>query len=91
MKHGADIEHWATEFMGKTRVEVKRERLKRLLAGLHRHPDSASLPVGSPQRILVQSHERNLMQEAVHLGYEPPEQVLKELGLHLGLEVGLGL
>ncbi|GEM_PF-3069616 len=91
MKHATDIEHWALESMGKTHVDAKRERLKRLLAGLHRHPDSASLPAGSPQRLLVQSHERQMMQEAVHLGYEPPEKVLKEMGLHLGLELGVGL
>jgi hypothetical protein len=27
----------------------------------------------------------------LHLGCEPPEQTLKDLGIHLGLEVGLGL
>lgn len=91
MKHGADIEHWAMESMGKTRVEAKRERLRRLLAGLHQYPDSLSLPIGSSQQLLVRSHERRMMQEAVNLGYEPPEKVLKEMGLHLGLEVGLGL
>ncbi|MBU2754984.1 hypothetical protein HFU84_07000 [Acidithiobacillus sp. CV18-2] len=91
MKHGQAIEEWARETMAKTDREAKRERLRRLLAGLHRHPDSASLPVGSPQRILIQSHERNLMQEAVNLGYEPPEQILKEMGLHLALELGVGL
>ena len=31
------------------------------------------------------------MQEAVNLGYEPPEKVLKEMGLHLGLELGVGI
>ena len=91
MKHGLEIEQWALESLGRTRQDHRRERLKKLLAGLHRHPDSASLPAGSPQRILVQSHERNLMQEAVHLGYKPPEQALQEMGLHLGLELGVGL
>lgn len=91
MKHGQDIEQWALDSLDRTRQESRREQLRKLLANLHRHPDSAALPVGSSQRLVARSHERQLMQEAVNLGYEPPEQVIKEMGLHLGLELGLGL
>lgn len=91
MRHGQDIERWALESLDRTRQDHRRERLKKLLANLHRHPDSAALPVGSSQRLVAQSHERQPMQEAVNLGYEPPEQVIKEMGLPLGLELGVGL
>lgn len=91
MRHGEALEHWAAADLEKSREETRRAKLKKLLAELHQHPDSRSLPVGSSQRLLVESHERRVMQAAMELGYEPPEQVLKDLGLHLGMELGLGI
>ncbi|UTV80119.1 hypothetical protein MQE22_08795 [Acidithiobacillus sp. YTS05] len=91
MKHGEALEHWVTADLERSREENRRAKLKKLLAEIHQHPDSRSLPAGSSQRLLVESHERKVMQSAMDLGYEPPEQVLKELGLHLGVELGLGL
>ena len=91
MKHGQALEQWALADLNHSRNEARRERLKKLLADLHRHPDSGVLPVGSAQRLMVESHERRVLQDATHLGYEPPEQAIKDLGIHLGLELGLGL
>jgi hypothetical protein len=91
MRHGQALEQWALADLGRTRDEARRERLKKLLADIHRHPESTTLPVGSPQRLLVESKERQLMETAMLLGYEPPEQALRDLGIHLGLELGLGL
>jgi hypothetical protein len=91
MRHGQALEQWATTDLGRTRDEARRERLKKLLTEMHRHPDSTTLPVGSPQRLLVESHERRVMEKAMLLGYEPPEQALRDLGIHLGLELGMGL
>ena len=31
------------------------------------------------------------MEHAMQLGYEPPEKAIQDLGIHLGLELGLGL
>ncbi len=91
MKHGRTLEQWALADLGRAKDESRRERLKKLLAELHRHPDSHTLPVGSAQRQLVESHERRVMEHAMHLGYEPPEKAIQDLGIHLGLELGLGL
>ncbi len=91
MKHGQALEQWVIANMGNSRSEARRERLKKLLADLHRHPDSGALPVGSAQRLMVETHERRVVQDAMHMGYEPPEQTLKDLGIHLGLELGLGI
>lgn len=91
MKYAEALDQWARQELENTRYEGRRDRLKKLLADLHKHPDSLSLPVGSPRRLLAETHERTVMRQAVHLGYQPPEQELKELGLHLGLGMGLGL
>jgi len=91
MKHGQALEQWALASLDRSRDEAKRERLKKLLTELHRRPDSQSLPVGSSQRLLAETHERQVMEQAIHLGYQPPEQAVRDLGLHLGLELGLGL
>jgi len=32
-----------------------------------------------------------VLQQAMSMGYQPPEQQIKDLGLHIGLELGLGL
>ena len=91
MKHGQALEQWALADLSRVKDEPRRERLKKLLAELHRHPDSHTLPVGSVQRQLVESHERRVMEHAMQLGYEPPEKAIQDLGIHLGLELGLGL
>jgi len=90
MKHGSEIEQWVLNELGWTKQESRREQLQKLLADLHKHPDSASLPVGSTERLIARSHEKTVTQRAMDLGYEPPEQAIKEMGLHV-VELGLGL
>ena len=91
MKGAQSLDQWAHEQLEGSRSESRRERLKKLLADLHKHPDSMSLPVGSAQRLMVERHERNVLQKAMGMGYQPPKEQIKEMGLHLGLELGLGL
>ena len=90
MKHEQGVRQWALESL-KTQQGTRKERLQKLLADLQRRPDSAALQAGSAQWLVARSRERTLMQEAVNLGYEPPEQVIVEMGLHLGLDLGFGL
>jgi len=91
VKNAQALDQWAHQELERARYDGRRERLKKLLADLHKHPDSLALPVGSPQRLLSEQHERKVLQQAMNMGYQPPEQQIKELGLHVGLELGLGL
>ena len=73
----------------------RRAELAKLLEHLKRaevHQHANALPVGSFQRQLARRHERKLVHEAMHLGFQPQEEELKELGLHIaGQSLGLSL
>ena len=57
-----------------------------------RHIPAGALPVGGFQRQLALRHERKLAREAMHLGFHPPEEAVKEMGLHaVGRSLGLSL
>ncbi|MHB1659534.1 hypothetical protein [Thiomonas sp.] len=73
----------------------RRAQLAKLAEHLHRaekHQHANALPVGSFQRQIARIHERKMVAEAMHLGFHPPEEEIKELGLHLaGRSLGLSL
>ena len=85
------LDQWAHAELEKARSDSRRERLKRLITDMHKHPHSNALPVGSTQRAIAERNERKVMQQAMGMGYVPPEKEIQEMGLHLGLELGLGL
>ncbi len=73
----------------------RRAQLAKLADHLKRaeqHIHAAALPVGSFQRQIARIHERKMVSEAMHLGFHPQEEELKELGLHVaGQALGLSL
>ncbi len=74
----------------------KKERLEKLAVHLKRAEQYAhanALPVGSYQRQIAKRHERKLVAEAMHLGFQPAnEEIIRELGIHLaGSSLGLSL
>jgi hypothetical protein len=73
----------------------RRAQLAKLAEHLKRaeqHIPAAALPVGSFQRQIARIHERKMVSEAMHLGFHPQEEELKELGLHVaGQALGLSL
>lgn len=74
----------------KRQAQLKRLAEKTKAAAKHLHADA--LPVGSYQRQLALVHQRKLATEALQLGYQPPEEEIKALGLHVaGHALGLGL
>jgi len=91
VKNEQSLDQWVHQELDRTRYEGRRKRLEKLLADLHKHQSSMSLPVGSPQRLVAEQNERKVLQQAMSMGYQPPEQQIKDLGLHIGLELGLGL
>ena len=95
-----DIRAWLVEELGRAgsagggsaRRKAQLAKLAEHLQQAGGHPHADSLPVGSFQRQLARRHERKLVHEAMRLGFEPPEEQLKELGLHLaGQSLGLSL
>jgi hypothetical protein len=70
------------------KAELKKlaEQLKRVQG----HPHADALPVGSYQRQIAKRRERRLILAAKHAGFQPSDEQLKELGLHLA-EHALGL
>ena len=94
MSADKEIRAWLAEELAHAGVRRKAQLAKLAEhlqhAGMHPHADS--LPVGSFQRQLARRHERKLVHEAMRLGFEPPDEQLKELGLHLaGQSLGLSL
>lgn len=89
-----DIRAWLAEELGHAGARRKAQlaKLAEHLQHASAHPHADSLPVGSFQRQLAKRHERKLVHDAMRLGFEPPEEQLKELGLHLaGQSLGLSL
>ena len=71
----------------------RKAQLAKLAAHLkraERHPHAEALPVGSYQRQIARVHERKMLAEAMNLGFQPQDEEIKELGLHLA-EHALGL
>jgi hypothetical protein len=57
-----------------------------------KHMSVDALPVGSFQRQIAQIHTKRVMRLAMHAGYHPPEEDIKELGLQVaGQSMGLSL
>lgn len=86
-----DIQDWLAAEMPKASSRRKAE-LERLAAHLKRQESEvspAALPPGF-QRQLARQRERRVMREAMRYGYEPPEEVMAQLGLHLA-EQSLGI
>lgn len=90
-----DIDLWARDQMaglpekGRNRSDNRREQLVQLRKDLRKH-DPNRFPAGSPQYTLALFERKAAMKKAVSLGYEPPEEVAIELGIH-ALELGLGI
>ena len=89
MKHGHDIEAWARSQMTGAKGDSRRKKLELLLSEV-KAADPNRYPAGSPQHTLALYRGKDALKHAMGLGYEPPEQALAELGLHV-VELGLGL
>lgn len=92
----ASLTTWIGEELANARRDPKRQaQLKRLAKKAKasaKHLHTESLPVGSYQRQLAHMHQRKLAREAMHLGYQMPDEDIKELGMHVvGHAAGLGL
>ncbi len=89
-----DIQRWLREEIQAAgpRRKAQLAQLSERLRQVEAHPAPDTLPAGSTQRLLARSRERKLTRAAMHLGYAPPEEQIKELGLHLaGQSLGLSL
>lgn len=89
-----DVHSWLAGELAHAGPRRKAELMK-LVEHVNRagqHPSSATFPVGSFQRQIAQLHERKIIKEAVGRGFQPHEDDLKELGLHIaGQSLGLCL
>ena len=94
MSAADDIRGWLAEELAHAGPR-RRAQLAKLADHLKRadqHIHAAALPVGSFQRQIARIHERKVVSDAMHLGFHPQEEDLKELGLHLaGQSLGLSL
>jgi len=72
------------------RRKAELSKLAEQLKKVQGHPHADAFPVGSYQRQLARVRERKLILAAKHAGFQPSDEQLKELGLHLA-EHALGL
>jgi hypothetical protein len=94
MSGTSDIRGWLAEELAHAgpRRKTQLAKLAEHLRKAEQHQHANALPVGSFQRQIARIHERKMVAEAMHLGFHPPEEDLKELGLHVaGQSLGLSL
>jgi hypothetical protein len=85
-----DILHWTEEQLAGTQDERRKKMLEQVRREVQSADPSQFVP-GSAQHTLALYQMKKAKQHAMCLGYTPPEQALKEAGLHAALHLGLGL
>jgi hypothetical protein len=92
MSVATEIGHWLIQEWSHADQRRKAElsKLAEQVKAVQGHPHAEAFPVGSYQRQLAKRRERKLILAAKHAGFQPSDEQIKELGLHLA-EHALGL
>jgi hypothetical protein len=87
-----EIGHWLAQEWehADKRRKAELSKLAEQVKAVQGHPHAEAFPVGSYQRQLAKRRERRLIQAAKHAGFQPSNEQIKELGLHIA-EHALGI